>query len=128
MTPEGHGLIFQSVQGRKISSVQDVTSYNPNIMLFFVRPLCGLDYFEFFDGGTLLNSPAPGALPVLPGPGVPDVFVTHIGCECARKPPKTIRRRWSQYGKGSAVFVNRRSQVEQERRLYLIVNKSTNRN
>jgi len=23
---------------------------------------------------------APGALPVLPGPGVPDVFVTHIGC------------------------------------------------
>ena len=34
---------------------------------------------ELLDGTTIFNSPAPGALPVLPRSGVPDVFVTHIG-------------------------------------------------
>jgi len=51
---------------------------------------------------------APGALPVLPGPGVPDVFVTHVSCGFVRKSPITILQRWSQFGKGRAVFVNRK--------------------
>ena len=76
--------------------------------------------YELPDVNALFNSPAPGALPVLPGPGVPDVFVTHGGCGSDRRSPTTILQRWSQFGKGRAVFVNRKYQEEEEHKFFYI--------